>query len=672
VGIRNVLSTGRSRRLVTAFVGTAMTLSGIGLAVAPIAGATPTPTDHTIALHNDSAEVSQDCPDDGAAYWHFVLTPNNGSFTFTEIVLKLDGSTHSFTGSAIVPNGGQKDNVFVAVPSGHTLTSLEKDGSYAHYLGSSAAGNFNLSHVCAGETTPTHQVTVEKEWTGLVGLEGLSAIVTLRDGDNELGSFVSPTHDSTTITVLDGTDVTVDEQVFVPDGCQNQRLEDSEVTDEGGHVFITVHNEVSCLKTVDVTVIKQWDLKGGVPDGISADVQIGYHNNCVQACDVALLAAPADLTDLPVTFHSTAPTEASTTVTVAAGSTLDISEQLNLPENLPEGCRVSSSLGENQSMVLELSDQSTSVTILNTVICPVPRATLLSKSWSNPNGGLDLAAARAVISIINKTTGATIASFNTTPLAPSSTAFTLEDGTGFTIGELDLVLPALSGFTSCGLSERTGFGDFIASTSVSVLTVGNVVTCTPFVPPPPPPPPPCTDCNTTPQVTPVYDLGITKTVNVGTVAAGAAVSYTLTVTAAANSANLTNVVVTDVVPAELENVTVTGPAGWTCGVVAQTVTCTKPTFAVDEKAVFTVKATVKTTVTNGAVINNVGTVKATETEITLANNTAAASVSTVVAQVTVQSLPPTGGNLRLVGVAMLMLGLGALALLFGRRRRLTI
>jgi uncharacterized repeat protein (TIGR01451 family) len=187
------------------------------------------------------------------------------------------------------------------------------------------------------------------------------------------------------------------------------------------------------------------------------------------------------------------------------------------------------------------------------------------------------------------------------------------------------------------------------------------------------PPPPCTTCNPPPPPTPVYDLGITKTANVGTVTPGAAVSYTLTVTAAANSASLTNVVVTDAVPAELENVTVTGPAGWTCGVVAQTVTCTKPTFAVDEKAVFTVKATVKANVTNGAVIKNVGTVKATETEVTLTNNTATASVAaSVPPQVIPQTLPPTGGNLRLVGVAMIMLGLGALALLFGRRRRLTI
>ena len=60
---------------------------------------------------------------------------NSGVSALVTIVLNLDGTTVSFTGPQIVLNGTQHDNVFVAVPAGSTLASLEAAGSYAVHTG---------------------------------------------------------------------------------------------------------------------------------------------------------------------------------------------------------------------------------------------------------------------------------------------------------------------------------------------------------------------------------------------------------------------------------------------------------------------------------------------------------------------------------------------------------
>jgi LPXTG-motif cell wall-anchored protein len=111
----------------------------------------------SIELHNATAETGSDCPDDGAAYWHFVFAPNDGSASFTSITLVLGAETVTFDGSEIVPNGTQTDNVFVAVPAGHTLSDLTTAGSFAVYSGE-APKLFNLSHVCEG-VVPTTTTT---------------------------------------------------------------------------------------------------------------------------------------------------------------------------------------------------------------------------------------------------------------------------------------------------------------------------------------------------------------------------------------------------------------------------------------------------------------------------------------------------------------------------------
>ncbi len=124
-----------------------------------------------VALHNNSADVETDCPSDGAAYWHFVFAPNNDTASFATISLQL--ATHpsgsevlTFSGAAIVKNGTQTDNVFVAVPAGHTLDDIILgDSSWATYTGTTPS-LFNLSHECAGAiptTTTTQAPTTTTE-----------------------------------------------------------------------------------------------------------------------------------------------------------------------------------------------------------------------------------------------------------------------------------------------------------------------------------------------------------------------------------------------------------------------------------------------------------------------------------------------------------------------------
>jgi hypothetical protein len=102
------------------------------------------------------------------AYWHFVLTPNNGGSSFASIVLNLAGDPFTFTGfPPIITNGPQTDNVFVPVPAGHAVTDLEASGSYAIYSGATPS-QFVLSGVCAGDpgaTTTTQAPTTTTDPT---------------------------------------------------------------------------------------------------------------------------------------------------------------------------------------------------------------------------------------------------------------------------------------------------------------------------------------------------------------------------------------------------------------------------------------------------------------------------------------------------------------------------
>ena len=105
---------------------------------------------NSLPLHNATAGPAVGCPGT-RAYWHFLLTPNNGDSSFASIVLNVDGETFAFTGfPPIIKNSSQTDNVFVPVPSGHLVTGLQTSGSYATYAGA-APSKFVLSGVCVGD-----------------------------------------------------------------------------------------------------------------------------------------------------------------------------------------------------------------------------------------------------------------------------------------------------------------------------------------------------------------------------------------------------------------------------------------------------------------------------------------------------------------------------------------
>ena len=121
-------------------------------------GIGPAPVD----LHNDEAETKNDCPSDDS-WWHFVLAPNNGQYAFTSMNLNIGGSTTLISGADIVANGGQTDNVFVAVPEGASLDDLSAAGSSAMVDPYSPKVKFVLSHVCEGDEVIVEEPVAEEE-----------------------------------------------------------------------------------------------------------------------------------------------------------------------------------------------------------------------------------------------------------------------------------------------------------------------------------------------------------------------------------------------------------------------------------------------------------------------------------------------------------------------------
>ena len=121
-------------------------------------GIGPAPVD----LHNDEAETKNDCPSDDS-WWHFVLAPNNGQYAFTSMNLNIGGSTTLISGADIVANGGQTDNVFVAVPEGASLDDLSAAGSSAMIDPYSPKVKFVLSHVCEGDEVIVEEPVAEEE-----------------------------------------------------------------------------------------------------------------------------------------------------------------------------------------------------------------------------------------------------------------------------------------------------------------------------------------------------------------------------------------------------------------------------------------------------------------------------------------------------------------------------
>ena len=115
-----------------------------------------------VSLHNDQAEVNNDCPSD-AAWWHFVVTPNNGQYDITSMNLNIGGTSTIISRDDIVTNGTQTDNVFVAVPAGASLSDLTAAGSSAMVAPFSTNVKFVLSHVCEGEAVADDDEVIEDD-----------------------------------------------------------------------------------------------------------------------------------------------------------------------------------------------------------------------------------------------------------------------------------------------------------------------------------------------------------------------------------------------------------------------------------------------------------------------------------------------------------------------------
>ncbi len=150
--------------IVATVAGVVLMVPGLqaGVSASPRADVVAT---QTVYLNNNTASpgTADECPTDTTvAYWHFVIAPNNGTYTFVSMTLNL-GSPYLVTGAMIIKNGLQTDNVFVAVPSGSVLTDLRLlDSSATITPTGEAPNNFNLSHTCAGvehATTTTAAAT---------------------------------------------------------------------------------------------------------------------------------------------------------------------------------------------------------------------------------------------------------------------------------------------------------------------------------------------------------------------------------------------------------------------------------------------------------------------------------------------------------------------------------
>ena len=147
---------------VRTLVSLCMTIAGFAGVIVGVSGrsASADPPTQNVALNNSTAPAGTDCPADTLHdYWHFVIAPNTG-FAFFTIHLNISGlGLVNFSGGQIIPNGGQQDNVFIAVPAGKSLTDLSQAGSSADITPPQPAPRqFNLSHTCHGNTDTSSSV----------------------------------------------------------------------------------------------------------------------------------------------------------------------------------------------------------------------------------------------------------------------------------------------------------------------------------------------------------------------------------------------------------------------------------------------------------------------------------------------------------------------------------
>ena len=144
-----------------------------------------------VALHNDRADFGTDCPDNGS-WWHFVLAPNSGAHTIDAMHLMVSGSAHTITAAEMVLNHGQTDNVFVAVPDGHSINGLSSAGSSAIVIGPAGRVRFVLSHVCGQSTHDIEDEADDEIVTDEIVTEAIVTDEIDEDADDNPMSDVDP------------------------------------------------------------------------------------------------------------------------------------------------------------------------------------------------------------------------------------------------------------------------------------------------------------------------------------------------------------------------------------------------------------------------------------------------------------------------------------------------
>jgi uncharacterized repeat protein (TIGR01451 family) len=155
----------------------------------------------------------------------------------------------------------------------------------------------------------------------------------------------------------------------------------------------------------------------------------------------------------------------------------------------------------------------------------------------------------------------------------------------------------------------------------------------------------------------IADLGITKASGTGSAAPGSNVSYTITLTNNGPD-SAANVVVTDVLPAELLFQSITIPAGFNCTTPAVgangTVTCTAATFASGSNVVFTLVVQIapsavgpinnNATATSDAGDNNSGNNSGSASPV-IVGNSPATSADLSISKTTASANAPTGSTI---------------------------
>ena len=208
-----------------------------------------------VGLHNDEAETKNDCPSDDA-WWHFVLAPNNGQYAFTSMNLNIGGSTTLIGGADIVANGGQTDNVFVAVPEGASLDDLSAAGSSAMVDPYSTKVKFVLSHVCEGDEVIVEEPIAEEEVT--VAEE--TAVEDEAPGDDEITEEESAEGDATDDPIA---------EIVIPDtnNDTNDNEQDDPITE-----IVTPEPEEQDLDEI--------------PNDVTNDIEANSNDSVVEAASI--------------------------------------------------------------------------------------------------------------------------------------------------------------------------------------------------------------------------------------------------------------------------------------------------------------------------------------------------------------------------------------------------